>query len=218
LWMLGGVSELEAEPPSAGADLRIALAGPAASLAAGGIFLAAGAAISAAGGPAVAVAAATWLAVTNGFLAAFNLLPGAPLDGGRVLRALWWRHSGDREHAERVTARAGRVLGAVIMGLGAAEFLALRSANGLWLLLIGWFLVTAAGAEETAAAAKTALAGVRVADVMTAHPGAELVTGAGQAGLAERIVGMVQALWLLAVVLSCRFPSRAISGSTAWAS
>lgn len=170
LWMLGGVSELEAEPPTAGADLRIALAGPAASLAAGGIFLAAGAAIGAAGGPAVAVAAATWLAVTNGFLAAFNLLPGAPLDGGRVLRALWWRHTGDRERADRVAARAGRILGAVIMGLGAAEFLALRSASGLWLLLIGWFLVTAAGAEEAAAAAKTALADVRVADVMTAHP------------------------------------------------
>jgi Zn-dependent protease len=83
LWMLGGVAELEGDPPSAAADLRIALAGPAASLAAGGVFLAAAALIGQARGPAVVVAAASWLAVMNGVLAVFNLLPGAPLDGGR---------------------------------------------------------------------------------------------------------------------------------------
>ncbi len=175
LWMLGGATELEQDPASAGADLRIALAGPAASLAAGGIFFGAGAAIGAAGGPAIAAAAATWLAVMNGILAVFNLLPGAPLDGGRVLRAVLWRHYGDRERAERAAARAGRVLGAVIMGLGTAELLLLRSLGGLWLILIGWFLLSAAAAEESAAAAKTALAGVRIADVMTPHP--ELAPG-----------------------------------------
>jgi len=170
LWMLGGMAELEGEPPSAAADLLIALAGPAASLAAGGIFLSAGAAIGYAGGPAVAVAAAIWLAVMNGVLAVFNLLPGAPLDGGRVLRAVLWRRYGDRRRAERGAARAGRFLGAAIIGIGVAELFALRSYDGLWLMLIGWFLVTAAAAEETAAAAAAALAGVRVADVMTPHP------------------------------------------------
>ena len=103
-------------------------------------------------------------------LAVFNLLPGAPLDGGRVLRAVLWRHYGDRERAERGAARAGRVLGAALIGLGIGELLAFRSFSGLWLMLIGWFLITAAVAEEKAAAAKTALAGVRVADVMTPHP------------------------------------------------
>ena len=170
LWMLGGVTELAGDPPSAGADLRIALAGPAASLAAGGVFLGAGAAIGAAGGPAIAAAAATWLGVMNGILALFNLLPGAPLDGGRVLRAALWHHYRDRQRAERGAARAGRVLGAIIIGLGAAELLALRSLGGLWLMLIGWFLISAAIAEEQAATAKSALAGVRVADVMTPHP------------------------------------------------
>ena len=170
LWMLGGVAELDAEPPSAAADLRIALAGPAASIAAAGILLGAGAAISAVGGPGVTVAAAMWLAVMNGLLAVFNLLPGAPLDGGRALRALLWRHYGDRERAERGAARAGQVLGTVIVGLGIAELLALRSFGGLWLALIGWFLITAAAAEEKAAAAKTALAAVRVDDVMTPEP------------------------------------------------
>ena len=159
LWMLGGMAELDGDPPSAGADLRIALAGPAASLAAGVVLFGAGVAIGAAGGPGVAVAAATWLAVMNGILAVFNLLPGAPLDGGRVLRAVLWRHYGDRGRAERGAARAGRVLGAVMIGLGIGELLALRSLGGLWLMLIGWFLITAAAAEEKAAAAKTALAG-----------------------------------------------------------
>ena len=170
LWMLGGATELAGDPPSAGADLRIALAGPAASLAAGGVFLGAGAAIGAAGGPAIAAAAATWLGVMNGILALFNLLPGAPLDGGRVLRAALWRHYHDRERAERGAARAGRVLGAIIIGLGITELLVLRSPGGLWLMLIGWFLISAAIAEEQAATAKAAFAGVRVADVMTPHP------------------------------------------------
>jgi CBS domain-containing protein len=134
------------------------------------LLFGAGAAIGASGGPGVAVAAATWLAVMNGVLAVFNLLPGAPLDGGRVLRAVLWRHYGDRGRAERGAARAGRVLGAVMVGVGIGELLAFRSFSGLWLMLIGWFLITAAAAEEKAAAAKAALAGVRVADVMTADP------------------------------------------------
>jgi Zn-dependent protease len=171
LWMLGGMAELDADPASAGADLRIALAGPAASLAAGLALFGAAAGIGAAGGPGVAVAAATWLAVMNGILAVFNLLPGAPLDGGRVLRAVLWRHYGDRERAERGAARAGRVLGAALIGLGIGELLAFRSFSGLWLMLIGWFLFSAAAAEEKTAVAKAALAGVRVADVMTADPG-----------------------------------------------
>ena len=111
LWMLGGVAELDGDPPSAGADLRIALAGPAASLVAAALLFGAGAGIGAAGGPGVVVAAAMWLAVMNGILAVFNLLPGAPLDGGRVLRAVLWRHYGDRGRAERGTARHHRWIG-----------------------------------------------------------------------------------------------------------
>jgi len=170
LWMLGGVAELETDPPNPGADLRIALAGPAMSLTIGGILYGAGAGISAAGGPGVVAAAATWLGVMNSMLAVFNLLPGAPLDGGRVLRAVLWRRYGDRERAERGAARGGQVLGAVIISLGTAELLVMRSLGGLWLMLIGWFLISAAAAEEKAAAAKATLAGVRVADVMTPHP------------------------------------------------
>ena len=170
LWMLGGLAELEDDPPSAAADLLIALAGPGSSLVLGGLFVAAGTVTGHAGGPAVAVAAAGWLAVMNGMLAVFNLLPGAPLDGGRVLRAILWRRYRDRRRAELAAARAGRFLGVAVVMLGLADVIVLGFFDGLWLMLIGWFLIAAAGAEETAARAASALAGVRVADVMTPHP------------------------------------------------
>lgn len=170
LWMLGGITKLEGEPSDPSADLRIAIAGPAASAAASGVFFGAATAVKYAGGPAVVTAALMWLALMNGLLAVFNMLPGAPLDGGRVLRAVLWRHYRDRRRAEVAAARAGQFLGAGIIGVGAAELLLWDFAGGLWLMLIGWFLISAAGAERRAAVAASALAGVRVADVMTAGP------------------------------------------------
>jgi len=171
LWGLGGVSELTGDPPSAGADLRIALAGPAASLAAAGLFFGVAAAIGQARGPDIAVAAASWLAVMNGVLAVFNLLPGAPLDGGRVLRAALWRHYGDRDRAAASAARSGRHLGVLLAALGLVELLLTGNfLGGLWLMLIGWFLTSAAAAEGAAVKASAALRGLRVADVMTPDP------------------------------------------------
>ncbi len=171
LFMLGGVTELEGDPGTPGADLRIAVAGPATSLLAGVFFLGVAAAIGYAGGPRVATAAATWLALMNAVLAVFNLLPGAPLDGGRVLRALLWRRSGDRNRAEQSAAGAGRVIGAGLAALGVAVFLLTGELiDGLWLVLIGWFMISLAVAEQSAATARALLAGVRVADVMIPDP------------------------------------------------
>ena len=170
LWMLGGVAELAGEPPNAVADLRIALAGPAASLAQAAVFGGVALAVSYSGGSAVAVAAAVWLAAMNGALAVFNMLPGAPLDGGRVLRAVLWRIYQDRMRAAVAAARAGRYLGFAIIAVGLAELLVWGSLGGLWLMLIGWFLTSAARAEETATVANSALAGLRVADVMILDP------------------------------------------------
>ena len=164
LWALGGVSELGGEPPTARADLRIAAAGPAASLAAGLIFGGLAAAVRAAGGPGIAIAALGWLAAMNVLLAAFNLLPGAPLDGGRILRAFLWRRTGDRVRGWR-----GRV-GAALMILGTGEVLLWADAGGLWLALIGMFVMSAAAAEAAGGAAAAALAGLRVSDVMTSDP------------------------------------------------
>jgi Zn-dependent protease len=170
LWALGGVSELGGEPPTARADLRIAAAGPAASLAAGLIFGGLAVTVRAAGGPGITIAALGWLAAMNVLLAGFNLLPGAPLDGGRILRAFLWRRTGDRVRAARSAATTGRAVGAALVILGTGEVLLWADAGGLWLALIGIFVMSAATAEAAAAAAAAALARLRVSDVMTPEP------------------------------------------------
>lgn len=170
LWMLGGVAELDGDPPNPGADLRIAIAGPASSFALGVVF--AGLAIGAAflGGPVIIIVALQWLALMNGILAVFNLLPGAPMDGGRVLRALLWRHYRDRLRAAVAATKAGQVIGFILIAAGIAELIGLRSLGGLWLMLIGWFLIIAARAEAEATVAGSALSGLRVAEVMSPDP------------------------------------------------
>ncbi|HYZ57193.1 MAG TPA: site-2 protease family protein [Streptosporangiaceae bacterium] len=170
LWALGGVSELGGEPPTARADLQIAVAGPAASLAAGLMSGALATAVRAGTGPGIAVAALGWLAVMNLFLAAFNLLPGAPLDGGRILRAALWMRHGDRLRAVQSAATAGRAIGAAFIALGFGELLLWGHTRGVWLALIGVFVMSAAAAESAAGAAASALGGLLVRDVMTPDP------------------------------------------------
>ncbi|GAB1691658.1 site-2 protease family protein [Krasilnikovia sp. M28-CT-15] len=169
LWLLGGVSELDGNPPHPRADLLIALAGPLASLAASGLF--AGAAwLAALAGLAPLHVGLVWLAALNALTAVFNLLPGAPLDGGRVVTALVWWRRGDRAAARRAAARAGQVTGGLVAGGGLAAVLVSGSLGGLWLMLLGWFLATTAGAEAADVRLTTALEGIDVARVMTAPP------------------------------------------------
>lgn len=170
LWLFGGVASLRGEPASPGADLRIAGVGPLVSAVLGVVFLGAAAMAGLAGAAQLLVAALGWLGVINFVLAVFNLIPAAPLDGGRVLRAALWRWSGDRQRAAIIAAGAGRVFGFVLIGLGLAQVVFFRGFSGLWLALIGWFLVNAAGAEQQYAAGQQALAGIRVSDVMSADP------------------------------------------------
>lgn len=170
LWMLGGVSELDDESPSPGADLAIAVVGPLTSLFLGLLFGAALRVASALGLPDVIVAGVAWLAFVNVALAVFNMLPGAPLDGGRVLRAILWRRSGDRNWADLAAARAGRVLGAGIAVLGIFELLLGSAGSGLWLVLVGWFLYTAARVEAASRTVREALKGLPVRGVMTPAP------------------------------------------------
>ncbi|HEU4911094.1 MAG TPA: site-2 protease family protein [Actinomycetes bacterium] len=170
LWLFGGVARLQDEAPDPGAELRIAGSGPLVSLLLGvGFGLAAGV-LSAAGFDGLPVGALAWLAGINLLLAVFNILPGAPLDGGRLLRAALWKWRGDRLWATIAAARAGRGLGIVLIGLGLAELLALGSVAGLWLALIGWFILGAAFVEEQQARLTGSLAGVRAGDVMTPDP------------------------------------------------
>jgi Zn-dependent protease len=165
LWMLGGVTELGGEAGSPRAEAVIAGSGPAISLALGGAF--AGLTWLFAGPGLLAVALA-WLAGVNLLLGLFNLLPGAPLDGGRILRAALWRRHRDRARAAEASARAGTVVGMVIVGLGVVQ-LVTGTVLGLWLMLIGWFMVGAANAERQAAAG-TRLAGRVARDVMATPP------------------------------------------------
>jgi CBS domain-containing protein len=111
-----------------------------------------------------------YLAATNAMLAIFNLIPAAPLDGGRVLRAALWRWRGDRMTAAVNAARAGRILGFVMIALGVLQVVLGRGLGGIWLALIGWFVVSAASAEEQQARLGGRLAGVRVGQVMAARP------------------------------------------------
>ncbi|HKN49356.1 MAG TPA: site-2 protease family protein, partial [Actinomycetota bacterium] len=108
-----------------------------------------------------------WL---NLLLGIFNLLPGAPLDGGRILAAIVWRITGDRWRAVRLAARAGRALGALVLAVGVLELFLGGFAGGLWLALIGWFLVQAALAEEHQANLREGLSGVAAGELVAVPP------------------------------------------------
>jgi predicted transcriptional regulator len=110
--------------------------------------------------------ACAWFGGINVVLALFNLLPGAPLDGGRVLTAILWRRSGDEHLARRRAGNAGRAVGFLLMALGVAQF-AVVGAAGLWTALVGWLIISMARMEMRQNELTDALAGVTVADVMT---------------------------------------------------
>jgi Zn-dependent protease/CBS domain-containing protein len=170
LWLLGGVAQLRGEPRTSGADLRIAIVGPVTSLVVGAVFAVLATLAAAVDGPGLVVGTLAYLAGLNVILAVFNMIPAAPLDGGRVLRAfLWWRR-GDRTGAAVTAARAGRVFGLTLIALGFVQFVIGAGFGGLWLALIGFFLVTAASAEEQQTRVQAALHDVRTADVMTRDP------------------------------------------------
>jgi Zn-dependent protease len=105
----------------------------------------------------------------NLLLGIFNLIPAAPLDGGRVLRALLWRTSGDRLGAATAAARAGQMFAYALVVLGILEFLAV-GIIGLWFAFMGWFLLSAARAEENAVVMRSSLANVYVRDIMSRDP------------------------------------------------
>lgn len=151
LWLFGGMSKLGSDNPSAAAEWRIGIAGPLVSIVLGLGFLVAAAGIEAVAPSALASTALAWLGVINLVLAAFNLLPAYPLDGGRVLRALLWAHHGDRLRAtEQVVAVSAVVCaGLVLLGLAMAVLLG-AWLNGFWMAAIAWFVRTAGRNEAEA--------------------------------------------------------------------
>jgi Zn-dependent protease/CBS domain-containing protein len=170
LWLFGGVTTLGGEAKTPKAAFRIAIAGPATSLALAAAFGGLAVAVHTVHAAAIVVSVARWLFVINLLLGLFNLLPSAPLDGGRVLRAYLWRRHGDSARAGLGAAHAGRVVAFILIALGLAEFVAGGLVGGVWLAFIGWFMFAASREEETRISTQQLFAGVRVADAMTAQP------------------------------------------------
>jgi Zn-dependent protease len=165
LFFFGGVSQLTEEPKSSGKEFTMAIAGPGTSVviagACWGIFFATRNAVSPATGMAY------WLGVMNTFLAAFNLIPGFPLDGGRVLRSVIWWRTRNLRRSTRVASIIGRGFGYLFIFGGIALIFTDYWSNGLWLLLLGWILENAAAGSYRQMALQDLLRGHKVSEVMT---------------------------------------------------
>jgi Zn-dependent protease/CBS domain-containing protein len=166
LWLFGGVAQFKGLFPGAGAEFRIAVAGPLVSLGLGVGFVL----LALAGLPSAVEGVAAWLGYINLALLVFNLIPALPLDGGRMLRAALWRARGDLASATQVAAGIGQGFGYLFIALGIAMFIFQGSFSGAWLAFIGWFLLQAAGAEARYIATEAALDGLRVRDLMVRNP------------------------------------------------
>jgi Zn-dependent protease len=180
LFMFGGVSEMAEEPATPKKEFWIAIVGPAMSLLLGLLFLTLAGILAppefgelllkdqeaALASLAPLSTLLFWLGPVNLILAVFNLVPGFPLDGGRVLRAALWWGTGNLEQATRWAAGAGRLFGWLLMFMGAFAVLGGNLVQGLWFILIGWFLAGAASQSYTQLLMRRTLQGCRVADVM----------------------------------------------------
>ncbi len=163
LFVFGGVARIGREPASAKQEFNIALAGPLSSyLLAVGFWLLTRVFPS----REMLGALAEWLAQINLALATFNLVPGFPLDGGRILRALVWGVTGDYTRATRFASRGGQLLAYAMIVFGVWKSLTSNFVSGLWLAFIGWFLLTAAQESYAQLAIRGALQGLRADDVM----------------------------------------------------
>jgi Zn-dependent protease len=164
LWALGGMARMEHEPRTPRAEGWIAAAGPLASLLMGGAGIGLAFVTYTAGLPRDFVVVFAWVGVINVLLGVFNLLPGAPLDGGRIVRAVRWRQHGDRNRAMREAGQAGRVIGWGLAGLGLGMILT-QNTNGVFVLVTGMFIGINARAEVSFADVSHRLAGVTVGEL-----------------------------------------------------
>jgi len=184
LWMFGGVAKLGRDTDSAGVEFRVAVAGPIVTLVIGAVCF--GAAMLLSSSDTVldgsrfevtqlsgTVAVLSYLATVNAFVLAFNLIPGFPLDGGRIARAIVWKLTGDRNRATRFAARLGRLAGWGMVAFGGLILVGMigwDSFSGIWLIFIGFFLSSAARSAEAEAAFSDRIDHLRVSDVMDAEP------------------------------------------------
>lgn len=166
LFIFGGVAEMSSEPKSSAAEFKMAIAGPLASFVLSGLFflvyLAAG--LLRLSSP--ITAPLFWLSGTNLFLGLFNLLPGFPLDGGRILRAVLWKILKDFRRATKIAVRGGQTLTFMLIAVGLWEILFQRRLDGAWLVFLGWFLNYIASAYYQRATLEQSLSNVKVSEIM----------------------------------------------------
>lgn len=169
LFALGGVAQIEKDAADAKTEFWMGIVGPITSAVIG--FACLGLAMLLGWTPEAVpdtpfLAMLMWLGVINVALAVFNMIPGFPMDGGRVLRAVIWWTTGDAVRATRIAARVGQLVGFALIVLGIFRFFGGAGFGGLWLAFIGWFLLGAAGSTRAQAETNESLRGVRVGDVM----------------------------------------------------
>ena len=170
LWLFGGVAQMSSDWVTGRTEMLVAAIGPAITLVLAGLFVGSSWLLVQVGAPPLVVVVAVWIAAVNVLLLVFNLIPAFPLDGGRILRGFLWTRTNNRMAATVAAARAGRFFAVVLIGLGVLDFFFVNPVNGLWLMLIGWFLDTAARGEAHGEQARHALEGVLVGDVMSKNP------------------------------------------------
>jgi Zn-dependent protease len=179
LWLFGGLARMRGDTRTPGQEFRIAAAGPLVTLLFAALCFGAGALFfgvdevvdgmlfdSDRGGAALL----GWLSLINGVLLVFNLIPGYPLDGGRIARAIVWWRTGDRERATRWVARLGRGFGGFLIALGAFQLLTGDLIGGVWSVALGFMLSQAARGAELQSRIAGQLGNLRVSDVMDAEP------------------------------------------------
>lgn len=170
LFALGGVASIEKDAADAKTEFWMGIAGPLTSFGIGvvctGLAIALGWGMNLTpGSPPMAVL--VWLGYINFMLAAFNMIPGFPMDGGRVLRAAIWGMTGNADRATRTAALIGQGVAVFFIMLGAWQFFSGAGFGSLWIALIGWFLLEAAGATYAQMEMTSSLKGLRVRDIMT---------------------------------------------------
>jgi Zn-dependent protease len=181
LFFFGGIAKLTRDADSPGAEFRIAAAGPAVTAAIIGLCFAVGLVLSHAGDvfgvarfdsdtttPAYALLG--WLALINVVLLAFNLVPAFPLDGGRIARAIAWKVTGDRNRGTRFSGRAGQVFALAMIGFGIYLLMASDELNGVYTIILGFFLHQAASGAVLSSTFSDRIGGITVADVMDDEP------------------------------------------------
>ncbi len=170
LSLFGGVAALERGAPTPGAEMRVAFAGPAVNLVVAAAALGGGLVVAGNASDSILFDAIIWLGGINLILGAFNLLPGLPLDGGRILTGFLWRRRNDRTAAVRTTANVGKVLAYLAFAIAAYEFFVIDSPFGLYTAFIGMILLRGADGEVARASLVDQVRGHTVGEIARFQP------------------------------------------------